>query len=326
MQKTLLYTVFTLLLVVVISLVSLVVYDTFYYTPTHTPTPSATLKAKTVKKETAPPPAKKPLEKTETLSIATEASDYIKSQTHAENIETKPLLNSSCQTTQPIRKHKKKSFSDGIPRLAIIMDDIATKKHMDAVKKIPFVITPSIFPATKKHPHTPEFARYLHNYMIHMPMEAFSFEHPEENTLLITDTLDIIEKKVAVIVNDFPDVMVINNHTGSKFTSNAEAMDRLFCVLDNYNINFVDSKTTANSKGKSTGELFNRVVLERNIFLDNEADVAYILNQLQKAVNYAKKHGEAIAICHPRAETFEAFNQAKEILTGVKMVYINELF
>jgi len=124
---------------------------------------------------------------------------------------------------------------------------------------------------------------------------------------------------------DFPDAVAINNHTGSKFTSDAEAMDRLFCILDKYDINFIDSKTASHSKGKEIGKLHNKVVLERHIFLDNEPDVAYILNQLKKAVRYAKRHGVAIAICHPRPETFAAFQEAAHLLKDVKMVFIDEL-
>ena len=102
-------------------------------------------------------------------------------------------------------------------------------------------------------------------------------------------------------------------------------MERLFCALDKYDIEFVDSKTAPHVKGKEIGALHHKVVLERNIFLDNEPDVGYILNQLKKALRYAKRHGVAIAICHPRPETFKALQEAKKLFKGVKLVTIDEL-
>ncbi|RLB76881.1 MAG: hypothetical protein DRH06_05025 [Deltaproteobacteria bacterium] len=45
----------------------------------------------------------------------------------------------------------------------------------------------------------------------------------------------------------------------------------------------------------------------RNIFLDNKDDVSYIRKQIRKMVNLAGKNQEIIAICHPHAETLEAF-------------------
>ena len=41
----------------------------------------------------------------------------------------------------------------------------------------------------------------------------------------------------------------------------------------------------------------------RDIFLDNEQDEAYIMGQLAKIKNIARKHKSAIAICHPYPET-----------------------
>jgi polysaccharide deacetylase 2 family uncharacterized protein YibQ len=265
-------------------------------------------------------------EKMDILTIATEVHDYTKSQAYEAKVKSTMIEESSCSAEHKVQQYVKKTFSDGMPRLAIIMDDIGTPKQIESFLKIPFTVTPSIFPATRTHPETPLFARELHHYMVHLPMEAFAFDNPEENTLKISDSLRTIEEKIANIVRDFPDVMVMNNHTGSKFTSNAKAMDRLFCTLDNYDISFVDSKTTAKSTAKKVAKLYNRVVLERNIFLDNEADVGYILEQIKQAVLYAKKHGEAIAICHPRPETFRAFKQAEALFSGVKLVYIDELY
>ncbi len=330
MKKTFIYVALSIFATVVVILLSVILYEKFFIKlPSKNISPIQTDKMVNKKSEVQKLETTllqiREKEKTDVLSIATEIDDYINSQKHKEDNRSVILVKPSCKVLVKVPKRVKKTFSDNIPRLAIIMDDIGNANQVRAFQKIPFAITPSIFPATKKHMNTPLFAKKFKCYMVHMPMEAFHFSRPEENTLEVSDSLEVIEEKIAAMHQDFPNAVAINNHTGSKFTSDVEAMDRLFCVLDKYDINFIDSKTAPHTRGKETGKLHNKIVLERNIFLDNEPDVDYILHQLKKAVRYAKKHGEAIAICHPRPETFEAFREASSLLKDVKMVFIDEL-
>jgi polysaccharide deacetylase 2 family uncharacterized protein YibQ len=52
----------------------------------------------------------------------------------------------------------------------------------------------------------------------------------------------------------------------------------------------------------------------RNIFLDNKDDVVYIRQQIHKMVKLAGENREVIAICHPHAETLEAFRLEQDWL------------
>ncbi len=212
------------------------------------------------------------------------------------------------------------------PRLAIIMDDMGFLHQVKDLKKIKYPITPAFFPPSCRYPNTPSLARKFSHYMVHLPMEALQYSSPEYNTLLVSDDADILEQKISEVIRDFPKAIAINNHTGSKFTSDSEAMNRLFPILITYNIHFIDSRTSAKTKAVKVGENYNLKVLQRNIFLDNKADVSYIQKQLKKAVLYAKKHGEAIAICHPRDATFKALKKSQDILRGINLVYINEFY
>jgi polysaccharide deacetylase 2 family uncharacterized protein YibQ len=318
-NKTTLYMALTILVTVVSFLVGAIIYQTLLE-KSHSPK-----KADKVIELNTTVLEIKPREKTDILSITTEIDDYVSSQEHKDDNVSKILLKPACKVLKLKPKSVKKVYHDNIPRLAIIMDDIGNANQVRDFKKIPFAITPSLFPSTSRHPKTPQFAKEFRHYMVHMPMEAFHFSRPEINTLQVSDSSEVVEEKIASMYQDFPDAVAINNHTGSKFTSDSEAMDRLFCALDKYDITFIDSKTAPHTKGKEIGALHNKIVLERNIFLDNEPNVAYILNQLKKAVRYAKRHGVAIAICHPRPETFEAFKEAASLLKGVKMVTIDEL-
>ena len=212
-----------------------------------------------------------------------------------------------------------------IPKLAIIIDDVAFLHEIRDIKKIPFKITPSFFPPSKRHPDTYKFAKDFKFYMIHLPMEAYKFSRIEENTIKVKDSSKAMERVIKRVRKWFPKAVYINNHTGSKFTSDKKAMEELFHILKKYDFKFLDSKTSPYSKALIVAKEFNETIFSRDIFLDNIANVDYIKNQLRKAVKLAKKRGYAIAIGHPRRATLKALRDAKDILKGVDVVYVNEL-
>jgi polysaccharide deacetylase 2 family uncharacterized protein YibQ len=266
--------------------------------------------------------------------IPSESEDYISSFSNTTihrtlNESLEPPLENFISLDEEVNKSIKKSDKTTkklVPRLAIIMDDVAFKSQIKELKKIKYPITPAFFPKSCRYPNTPSLAKKFNHYMIHMPMEALRYIAPEESTLLVSDLNSVLDVKISKVIEDFPTAIAINNHTGSKFTSSSDAMNRLFSILKKYHINFIDSRTSAETKAVKIGEIYNAQVLERNIFLDNKADVSYIQKQLKKAVLYAKKHGQSIAICHPRETTFEALKNSKEILKGVKLVYIDACY
>ena len=219
----------------------------------------------------------------------------------------------------------KKTLNIKKPKLVIIIDDVAFKREVQMIKQIPLHITPSFFPPTKRHPFTPFYAKEFPVYMVHIPMEAMNYPHPEPNTMNVNWNYLQIKNRIEKIKKEFPNVYFINNHTGSKFTSNYNAMKKLFKVLKEENLAFVDSKTTPYSKSKEVDKIYHIPLLSRNIFLDNEINSKYIRNQLKKAVKIAQKRGYAIAIGHPHKITLMTIKNATDILKNVDVVYINEL-
>ncbi len=267
-------------------------------------------------------------------AIASEIEDLkfskqFKKLNHEKTVKIKKFI-SKCTISSKIEEKKEvikpKAKIHLLPRVAIIMDDVSSKEQALLIKRLPFPITPSIFPSTYNHPDTPQIAKMFHHYMVHTPMEAYHFPSPEENTLEVDDDLKTIDQKIKNIKKDFPHLIAINNHTGSMFTSDYESMDKLFCTLKKYHIRFVDSRTSADTKGRKMGEVFHTKVLERNVFLDNIDDEDAILDQIRQTVEYAKRNHVAIAICHPKPSTFLALMHAKNILKGVEMVTIDELY
>ncbi len=237
--------------------------------------------------------------------------------------ETKKVKKQEKKKEKPVLAIKKTNNKK--PKLAIIIDDVAVKTHTRGIKLIPYKVTPSFFPPTASHPHTPNLAKKFPVYMVHVPMEAYKHNSPEPRTLKRGESFKDIDAFIKNINKNFPHAAYYNNHTGSKFTSDIGSMDKLFRSLNSRRIRFLDSKTSPYSKAKKMATKYNMHILVRDVFLDNSSDPRYIKKQLRVAVKIAKKKGYAIAICHPKTNTLKVLKEAKPLLKDVRLVYIDEI-
>ena len=214
----------------------------------------------------------------------------------------------------------------GRAKLVLIIDDVATFEHASMVKSIGLKITPSIFPATKTHPDTPNIARTFEFYMIHLPMQAKHFDSPEIGTLTINESFESMLEKIKKIRKDFPRAKYTNNHTGSRFTSDYDAMDKAYRALIEQGFIFVDSKTIAQTAVARAAKKYNQPYISRDIFLDDDPSAGAVRRELVAAVNLAKKRGYAIAIGHPKKNTIAVIKASKNnILKDVEVVYLKDI-
>jgi polysaccharide deacetylase 2 family uncharacterized protein YibQ len=183
----------------------------------------------------------------------------------------------------------------------------------------------SFLPPSPRRPNTPKLASRESIYMVHLPMEAQNFSAEEPFTLRINDSQQLITQRVTEIKRLFPKVEYINNHTGSKFTANETAMNKLIFALKSNNINFIDSRTTAQTQAPIVLKNFGLNYVARDVFLDHHMEKEYVLEQIKVAIKVAKSHGSAIAIGHPHKNTLQALYESKKLLNQVDLVYINRL-
>jgi len=227
----------------------------------------------------------------------------------------------------PKRVVKKKKIYSKLsrPKLAIIIDDVSFAHDVKAIKSIGIPLTMSFLPPTSIHPDSAKLASREKIYMVHLPLEAMSFSAEETTTLHVNDSKATIQERVKEIKILFPRAYYVNNHTGSKFTSDKRAIKDLIIALKYQGIGFLDSRTTAQTKVPEVMKSLGKPYVARDVFLDHEADVTYIEGQIIKAIAKAKKHGSAIAIGHPRKETLQALKNSKRLLQSVELVYVNKI-
>ena len=251
-----------------------------------------------------------------------EPSNKAKKQIYSE----KPQKESTKKDDFAVVPFTPNSSVKGSAKLVLIIDDVATFEHASMVKSIGLKITPSIFPATKTHPDTPNIARTFEFYMIHLPMQAKHFDSPEIGTLTVNESFESMHEKIKKIRRDFPRAKYTNNHTGSRFTSDYDAMDKAYRALIEQGFIFVDSKTIAQTAVARAAKKYNQPYISRDIFLDDDPSASAVRRELVAAVNLAKKRGYAIAIGHPKKNTIAVIKASKNnILKDVEVVYLKDI-
>ena len=212
------------------------------------------------------------------------------------------------------------------PKLVILIDDVSTKAQKEKILYIGYPVNMAFLPPTNAHKDSAKIAQDLPFHMIHFPMQASSaFKGEEVDTLRITDSYEEIEKRVKQLRLWYPNAIYTNNHTGSVFTENDAAVDKLFRALKKYNFIFVDSRTSAKSVIKKYSQKYEMPYIVRNTFIDNDRNYGAIQSQLKKAIDLAKKQGYAIAIGHPHNITLQVLKESKHLLKDVEPIFMNKL-
>lgn len=117
------------------------------------------------------------------------------------------------------------------------------------VLAMPSAISVAVLPDS---PHAREMATKAHNsgheVLIHLPMAPLSKQPLEKNTLRPEMSSDEIKRIIRSAVNNVPYAVGINNHMGSKMTSNLFGMQKVMQALERYNLYFLDSVTIGNTR------------------------------------------------------------------------------
>ena len=215
-----------------------------------------------------------------------------------------------------------------IPKIVLIIDDmgISSKRTAD-ILSLHYPITAAFLSyGNNLHSQMEKSRQSGQEVMLHTPMEAISKIEEAPDVLTTEMSLEEIRHNFETMLNRFPDIRGINNHMGSKLTEDIARMQVIMEVLKERNMYFLDSKTSAKSRAEEAAAIVGIAYAHRHVFLDNNNDKAYILGQLSKVERLAKKNGYAIAIGHPKSQTYQALKewlpQMKE--KGLELIHLSE--
>jgi polysaccharide deacetylase 2 family uncharacterized protein YibQ len=217
-----------------------------------------------------------------------------------------------------------------LPKVAIIIDDIGyDSKIAKQFLELDAVLTFSILP------HSPFQKKIIKlaeangfEIMLHLPMEPAEYPHvnPGPGTLLTTMSPDQLISQLEKNLAAIPDIKGVNNHMGSKMTAQSNQMNQIFSVLKTKGLYFIDSRTTAETLGRSSARLFQVPFAERDVFLDHFQKPEFIKKQIKELVRIARRNGQAVGIAHPHPLTVKILKKAlPELKKEVQLVAASKI-
>ncbi len=196
-------------------------------------------------------------------------------------------------------------------KLAIIIDDLGYKKHLDEkAVTLPAPLNLAFLP------HTP-YAQKLslqayqngHVIMLHQPMASMKGAPLGKGGLTehtkAADYARILNRNL----NSLAHVAGVNNHMGSLLTQNTGAMQQVMSVLKKKSLFFIDSRTSAQSVAEKVAKEYGIASAHRHVFLDHVNQPNFIRRQFAQAVKLAQKKGFAILIAHPYSNSLNFLRQ-----------------
>ena len=215
---------------------------------------------------------------------------------------------SAAVSATPLATGSPQPAAPGAHRLAIIIDDCGQwPKTERALIALPVPITLSVMPQER---YTQAIAREAaaagKGVMLHLPMEPVSGIDPGPGKITTAMSDAAIKAQTEADVAAVPLAKGVNNHEGSKATSDERVMTAVARALAPTGLFFIDSRTSAQSVAQAAASAAGMHTAARDVFLDNVDSVDAVEGQLREAAADARRNGSAIAIGHPRAATLAA--------------------
>jgi uncharacterized protein len=216
------------------------------------------------------------------------------------------------------------------PVIAIVIDDLGlNRRQTAAVADLPGPLTLAFIPYADDLDSQTESAHAQgHEIFLHLPMEPLDpGKDPGPNALLESLTPDELALRLRENLDRFSGYVGVNNHMGSRLTQDADAMAIVMAELKRRGLMFLDSMTIAGSVAHLMADELGVPSAQRDIFLDNEPEVAAILTQLAALEAVADRRGYAIAIGHPYGATVTALAQwiPDALARGYRIVPVSQI-
>lgn len=234
------------------------------------------------------------------------------------------LILSSLPKKAPV---KKRPLVAG--RIAIVIDDWGySLNNLFLVERIKQPLTCAILPGLRNSNLVMQKLNNLgFEIILHLPMEPKEKYNLEKNTILLGMGAKSIDKIFTKDLLNITSAKGVSNHMGSRITENINASTLVMAQAKKRNLYFFDSFVTNQSVCPELAKKIKIRFAKRDVFLDNQDDLAYIKAQLIKLKNLARSQGVAVGIGHDRKNTLLVL---KEMLgpmeeEGYKFVFLSQV-
>lgn len=200
-----------------------------------------------------------------------------------------------------IYKHK--------PMIAIVIDDMGLdlKRSAQAID-LPPGVTMSYLPYARKITEQTDAAKAKgHEIILHMPMQAMNPKlDAGPHALKVGMTPAQLEENITSALDAFHGYDGVNNHEGSRFTTDKAGLDIFMADLEKRHVFFLDSRTSSQSIAEQEARGHHLPTAHRNVFIDHIETKAFVSAALKHTEDFARRTGSAVAIGHPKDVTLAA--------------------
>ncbi|MDD5544711.1 MAG: divergent polysaccharide deacetylase family protein [Acidobacteriia bacterium] len=216
-------------------------------------------------------------------------------------------------------------------KISIIIDDMGADWHAaEALSRLPEPLTWSIFPEEKYSQETARLAQTSgKEVMVHLPLEPEAREGLtlRPKTILTSMSPQEVESIFNEDLKSVPHAVGINNHMGSRATTDRSLMREILTLARMHSLFFIDSRTTPETQAYLVAKELGVPTNFRSVFLDDRQDLRYTEHQLDVLLQRMLKQGSAIAIGHPFPTTIEALRRRLPEFErrGVHIVLVSQL-
>lgn len=219
-----------------------------------------------------------------------------------------------------------------LTKIAIVVDDWGySLKNLPLLFEIDYPLTISILPDVIYSKKVAEAVHKRKNFeiILHLPLEPedTSAKNLEPSTIYTSMSEEEIISSLDKALKSVPYSLGISNHMGSKATQDRDFMKIIFTEIRRRDLFFLDSLVTEDSICRELSQEMDVRFVQRNIFLDNQDDPAYIKSQFSQLVLWAKIKGSAVGLGHGKETTLGVL---KEIIPGleeqgIRLVHLSQL-
>lgn len=187
-------------------------------------------------------------------------------------------------------------------QIAIVIDDFGNSmKGTEQMLELPVKITVAVMPflpSTKKDAE--EAFRKGHDVIVHLPMEPKNGKRSWLGPGAITIDLsnEEIRRRVEAAIDDVPHAIGMNNHMGSKATSDERVMRVVLQVCKERGLFFLDSRTSYRTVVPKMAAALGVPTLHNNVFLDDVYTQHHVSRQIAKVKKYLTDHERCVVIGH----------------------------
>ncbi len=228
-------------------------------------------------------------------------------------------------TEEPVNK-----LEEDRPQVAIIIDDLGYNPDLDQeLYELDYPLTLAVLPFRSQTQETAETFESKNNFelLLHLPLEPMDENQKEENMATVDMTREEIVSFLDEALEEMEGVEGINNHKGSRFTSDEVKMGYLLEEIQQRDLFFVDSFTLGDSVAYPLALEMGIPTARRDVFIDYNDDKEVVIEKLRQLEEVAQENGTAIGIGHHKKNTIQALKEELPRMEerGIELVVVSEV-